>query len=169
LFNHGRAAHEDLTMMMKRWIKRTLFGLLGASALLGGFAAWAHSRHGWHPMNEQDAVALQARMVDKVAHRLELDTDQRARLAVLGDRLREQRTALLGAAGNDPRTEVQSLIAGPTFDRAKASLMVETKVSAVNAKSPAVIAALADFYDSLRPDQQAKVRELTSRHRSTHG
>jgi hypothetical protein len=46
--------------------------------------------------------------------------------------------------------------------------MVETKVSAVNAKSPAVIAALADFYDSLRPDQQAKVRELSSRHRSTH-
>jgi Spy/CpxP family protein refolding chaperone len=156
-------------MMMKRWIKRTLIGLLGASALFGGFAAWAHSRHGWHAMNEQDVVALQARMVDKVAGKLDLDANQKARLAVLGDRLREQRAALIGAAGTDPRTEMQSLIAGPTFDRAKASLMVETKVSAVNAKSPGVITALADFYDSLRPDQQLKVRELTSRHHRPHG
>ncbi len=156
-------------MMIKRWIKRTLFGLLGAGALLGGFAAFAHGRHGWHPMNEQDAVAMQARMVDKVAQKLDLDANQKARLAVLGDRLREQRTALMGAPGTDPRTEVQSLIAGPTFDRTKASLMVETKVSAVNAKSPAVITALADFYDSLRPEQQTKVREMMARHQHHRG
>jgi Spy/CpxP family protein refolding chaperone len=155
-------------MMIKRWIKRTLFGLLGAGALLGGFAAFAHSRHGWNPMNEQDAVAMQARMVEKVAKKLELDANQKARLAVLGDRLREQRTALIGTTGADPRAEVQSLIAGPTFDRSKASLMVETKVSAVNAKSPAVIAALADFYDSLRPDQQGQVRAMMTRHQH-HG
>ena len=40
---------------------------------------------------------------------------------------------------------------------------MQAKLAAVATGSPAVIAALGDFYDSLRPDQQAKVREFTSR------
>ena len=111
---------------MKRWIKRTLIGIFGATALFGGLAAWAHNhhRHGWQAMSEQDAAAMKARVVDKVAQRLDLDAAQKAKLGLLADKLREQRKALVGTA-TDPRAELQSLLAGATFDRAKASALIE--------------------------------------------
>ncbi len=149
---------------MKRWIRRTLIGLLGAGALFGGLAAWAsnHYRHGWHAMSEADATAMQARMVERIAGRLDLDAAQKTRLNTLAEALREQHQALRGGS-TDPRADLQGLIAGNTFDRSKAQQLLADKLSAVQAKSPAVLTALGDFYDGLRPEQQAKVREFLQR------
>ena len=149
---------------MKTWIKRTLIGLFGATALFGGLAAWAHNHHGhgWRAMTEEDAARMKARVVEKVGSKLDLDAAQKAKLGVLADKLREQRNALVGSTTN-PRAELQALMAGPTFDRSKASALIQDKVTAVNAKSPEVVAAMADFYDSLKPEQQAKVREFMAR------
>ena len=155
---------------MKPWLKRTLIGVFGASVLFGGVAACAHRGHdgyGWHAMNDEDAAKLKARMIDKAASRLALDDAQKAKLGVLADKLRAQRNALIGNTA-DPRAELQSLVAGPTFDRAKAKSLVEAKTGAITAQSPEVIAAMADFYDSLKPEQQAKVRELMAS-RGRHG
>jgi len=81
----------------------------------------------------------------------------------VADKLHEQRVALRGAT--DPRAEVRALVAGEKFDRDKARAMLGEKMSAVSAKSPEVIAAFGDFFDSLSPAQQAKVREfLQHRH-----
>jgi hypothetical protein len=41
---------------------------------------------------------------------------------------------------------------------------VTEKTSALQLKSPEVIAALGDFYDSLNPTQQQKVRDFMARH-----
>lgn len=153
---------------MRMWIKRTLIGVFGASVLFGGLAACSHRPsygHGWQAMSEEDAAKMKARMVDKVAGKLDLDDAQKAKLGAVADRLREQRNALV--AGGNPREELQSLVAGTTFDRAKAKSLVDAKTSAINTKSPELIAAFGDFYDSLRPEQQAKVREFMSRGR--HG
>jgi Spy/CpxP family protein refolding chaperone len=151
---------------MKTWIKRTLAGLFGATVLLGGIAACSHHPHGhgWRALSEQDAAEMKARLVDRAAGRLDLDEAQKAKLGVLADKLREQRNALV-AGTPDPRAELQSLVAGSTFDRAKAQALVEAKTGAISARSPDVIAAAADFYDSLKPEQQAKVRELMSARR----
>ena len=65
------------------------------------------------------------------------------------------------------RADVQSLVAGNTFDRAKAKALIDAKTAAVQSKSPELIAAVGDFYDSLRPEQQQKVREFMQRGR--HG
>ena len=160
---------------MKRWIKRTLIGLLATGALFGGLAAWAHKsyhhRFGWNAISEADAAEMKGRIIEKVGSKLDLDAGQKARLGLLADALREQRNAFV-ASSADPRTEAQGLIAGNTFDRAKAQQFINAKTAVVNSGSPAVIAAMADFYDSLRPDQQAKVREMLSRmpgHRSGRG
>ena len=149
---------------MRRWIKRTLIAVFGATAIFGGVAAWAHCRpgHGWQTMSEQDAVAMKARIVEKVGRKFDLDAAQKAKLAILADKLHEQRNAVVGK-GSDPRAELQALVAGPTFDRARASAMVESKLGALNEKSPAVLTALADFYDSLKPEQQSKLREMMAR------
>jgi Spy/CpxP family protein refolding chaperone len=146
-------------MTMKTWIKRTLFGLFATGALLGGLAACSHGmhRHGWHAMSDADMASMKTRLVERAAGKLDLDDTQKAKLAVLADQMQAQRKAFIGSSA-DPRADLQALISGPTFDRAKAATLIEGKVGAVQTQSPAVVAAMADFYDSLKPEQQAKLR-----------
>lgn len=110
----------------------------------------------------------QTKMVDIADKKLDLNDAQKQRLNVLADKLREQRTALMGKT-TDPRADLQSLVAGATLDKAKAQAMVDEKTSALRSKSPEVIAAAADFYDSLNPAQQQQVRDLMQRRRLWRG
>jgi Spy/CpxP family protein refolding chaperone len=166
---HGK--EPTVTPRWKTWTRRALFGLfglIGAAALLGTLGACSHAghRHGWHAMSDEDAAKLKARLVERAGQKLDLDEAQKAKLGVLADKLREQRNAFVGET-KDPRAELQALIAGPAFDRNKAQLLVQAKTQAVQLKSPEVITAMGDFYDSLRPEQQAKVRDYLQRGR--HG
>lgn len=61
-----------------------------------------------------------------------------------------------------PPEQVQALIKGERFDRAGAQKLVDDKANAMRAASPDVITAMGDFYDSLKPEQQTKVREFLS-------
>ena len=54
-------------------------------------------------------------------------------------------------------------MASDKFDAVKAQAFITDKTSTIQAKSPEVIAALADFYNSLNPAQQQKVRDLMER------
>ena len=148
---------------MRPWLKRTLIGLFGASVLFGGLAACTHRYHGygWHGMSEEDAAKSKARLVEKIGDRLDLDDAQKAKLGAVADQLRAQRKALAG--DTDPRADIRSLVAGNTFDRAKAKAFIDGKTQAIQTGSPQLIAAIGDFYDSLRPEQQQKVRDYMSR------
>jgi Spy/CpxP family protein refolding chaperone len=151
---------------MKPWIKRTLFGLFGVTVLLGGLTACGHHRHGegWQ-LSAEDQAQRRSKMVERVAGKLDLNDDQKTRLGVLADKLHEQRLALMGA-GADPRAQLQALVAGDKFESARAQALIGEKIQALNAKSPEVVAAMASFYDSLTPEQQAKVRAfMQGRHR----
>ena len=46
---------------------------------------------------------------------------------------------------------------------------VDAKTGVLRSKSPEVIAAAADFYDSLRPEQQQQVREFMNKRRGGWG
>jgi Spy/CpxP family protein refolding chaperone len=149
-------------MTMKPWIKRTLVGLFGAAVLFAG-GAYAHRQYGWHG---GDPAQMKQQMVERVSGQLALSDAQKARLGTLADSLLAQRAALTG--GTDPRADVQSLIAGPAFDRTRADALLSNKIAALQTGAPAVLTAMADFYDALDPAQQAKVREfMAKRHR--HG
>lgn len=158
---------------MKTWIKRTLIGVVAAGALLGGIAAaWGSHHHRWHrwdTLSDADRAALRERAIDRVASKLDLDAAQRARLAPLADALQQQAGALRGTTTQPPRAELQALIAGNTFDRTAAQRLVQAKLDAVTKQSPAVLTAFGDFYDGLRPNQQARVREFLERGRRRHG
>lgn len=150
---------------MKPWIKRTLYGLFGASILVGGLSACGHHRHDYvMGMSDTERAEFRGKIMDRVASKLDLNAEQKQRLGVLADKLQEQRAALVGKTA-DPRAEAQALVAGDKFDRARAQTLVTEKTAALNAKSPEVIAAMADFFDSLTPAQQTKVREaMQGRH-----
>jgi Spy/CpxP family protein refolding chaperone len=155
---------------MKTWIKRTLIGLFGASLLLGGMAACSHRHHGdgnWQ-VSEEDAAKFRIKMVERVGKELELDDAQKQRLGALADALRDQRVALVGTT-TDPRAELQALVSGPSFDRARAQSLVDAKTAALQGKSPEVIAAAGAFYDGLSPAQQQKVRDFMDGRRSRFG
>lgn len=154
---------------MRRWIKRTMIGVFGVSMLAGGMAACSHQRHGgWYgQMSESDRAEMRVRMVERASRKLDLDAAQKAKLSVLADTLAAQRKAMV-TQGGEPREELKAVLAGAQFDRARAQALVESKTTLLREGSPTVIGALADFFDSLRPEQQQKVRELLER-RGHHG
>ncbi|GAB3649347.1 Spy/CpxP family protein refolding chaperone [Ramlibacter alkalitolerans] len=148
---------------MKPWIRRSLAGLF-AVLTLGALAGCGHHRdHAAWGASAEDQARHRAHVVDRVAARLELDEAQKDKLAVLVEKLQAQRTALAGQP--DPRAQFQALVAGDKFDRAGAQALLQKAASALETRSPEVIAALGDFYDSLDARQQARVREFLQHRR----
>ncbi len=156
-------------------MKRTLMGALAATALLGGLAACGHmdpdmgSMGGMAAnMNPEHYAQTRDKMLDRAAGKLDLNADQKQRLVKLADAMHAQHMALMGA-GQNPRAEMKALITGDKFDAVRAQALVTEKTIAINAKSPEVIAAMADFFNSLNATQQQKVRDfLDSRGRGMH-
>jgi Spy/CpxP family protein refolding chaperone len=150
---------------MNPWIKRSLFGLIGAGLIAGSLSGCGHAgRHGdWRAMSDADITKLRERMIDRAGRELSLDEAQKAKLGALADAVKAQRDALRGPQADgqaaDPRAAFQALIAGNTFDRSGAQALVNAKTGAVSEKSPAVVAAAGDFFDSLKPEQQQKLRD----------
>ena len=148
---------------MKTWLKRTLVVVFGTTVLVGGLTACGtnHHRGGW-AMNDADITKMRERFIDRAAKELQLDEAQKAKLGQVADAMKAQRDALR-AGGSDPRAEMQALVAGTQFDRAKAQALVDAKTGAVRDKAPQLVGAMGDFYDSLKPEQQQKLRDLMAR------
>lgn len=143
---------------MKRWIQRTLAGLFGVTLLVGGgLAACSHHR----PKTDSERAEWRQRMVAKAAGKLDLDIAQRAKLDTLAQVMAAQRSQLMGTS--DPRQDLMALVAGERLDRVKAQAWIDGKTSAMQGAAPPVLTAAADFFDSLRPEQQAKLREYLQR------
>lgn len=138
--------------------------------------------HRGGPRSEADMQKMRERMVERVTAQLELDAAQKAKFTTLLDTMHAKRAAMMGAAGGAgagkagehgrgghggpgmlPREQMQELIKGDRFDRARAQALVDEKTAAARTAAPDVIAAMGDFYDSLKPEQQAKVRTFMER------
>jgi periplasmic protein CpxP/Spy len=149
---------------MKTWIRRTLIAVAATALLVGGLAACSHREHHgrWGAASTEQVAEWRGKVIERAGKELALDDAQKQRLGVLFDKLNEQRGALM-AGGAEPRALMGTLVAGERFDRARAAALVDEKTGALRAKSPEVIAAMGDFYDSLKPEQQAKVREFLAK------
>lgn len=143
---------------MKTWIKRTLIGLTGSTLLLGSLAgcAWRGHRDNWG--SGENITEMRGKAIERISSKLELNDSQKQKLEVLADELLAQRTAFRGQGAN-PQTEFSAVIEGSTFDRPRAQALLDQKTRAVQTNGPKVIAALADFFDSLNAEQQQQVRE----------
>jgi len=145
--------------------------------------------HGQH--SEADMLKRRDKMVERATSELSLDAAQKAKLVTLMDTMHAKRAAMMashgaaqpgagaasgphgmkgreghggqGGPGMMPRAEMQALIKGDKFDRAGAQALVDQKAGAMRAAAPDVITAMGDFYDSLKPEQQAKVRAFMER------
>ena len=146
---------------MKHRVKRILLGLFGGALIVGSLGACSHGGRGWH--GDAGSPEARAHMVEKIGSRLDLDAAQKQKLAVLADKLQAQRAALRGSS--EPRDAVRGLFAGNKLDQAGAKKLIDEKTAAIQSGSPEVIAAAADFFDNLKPEQQQKVRDFMERGR----
>lgn len=144
---------------MKPWLKKTLFGVFGATLVA---ACASRGRHG--ACGGERMVQMRGRLLQRITHKLDLDTAQQQKLATLWDTLQAQRSALRGPGGN-PRADMQTLVTGDRFDRTRAQALLDAKLHAAQAGGPEVLSALADFYDGLNPAQQNQVRDFLQRRR----
>ncbi|MEX1166075.1 MAG: Spy/CpxP family protein refolding chaperone [Hydrogenophaga sp.] len=144
---------------MKTWIKRSLIGLTAATVILGGLTACGsrgdHAR-GW---SDERITEVRGKAIEKVSSKLELNADQKAKLGVLADEMIASRKAFKGNSADDPRADLQALIAGDKFDRTKAQAMLDQKTQVVQGNGPKMLSAFGDFYDSLTPAQQQQMRD----------
>ena len=150
---------------MKPWIKRTLIAVTGATLVLGGLSACGHRgdhhQSGW---SEDRVTEMRGKAIERVSSKLELNAEQKQKLGLLADEMLAARKAVKGDSAQ-PREELKALIASDKFDRNRAQQLMEQKTQAVQDSSPRVIEAMANFYDSLTPAQQAQVRDFMDKRR----
>jgi periplasmic protein CpxP/Spy len=148
---------------MKHWIKKSLLTAAGASLILIGLGGCSYSG-GHHRSTETSRAEFKGKMVERISSKLELNSDQKLKLTALGDKLTEQRAAMQGAKSTQ-NEQLKPVIQGNVFDKVMAQKLITEKTNAVTNKSPEVISAAADFFDSLTPIQQQKVRDFMSKSR----
>ncbi len=153
---------------MKPWIKRSLMAFTGVTLAVGGLAACGTRHHERGPMSPEKIAEVRGKVVERITSKLDLNAEQQQKLNVLADKVQAQRTALIGQTPS-PRAEFSALVAGEKFDRARALNLLDEKTRVVQVSSPDVINAMADFYDSLNPTQQAEVRERMGQRKGWFG
>ena len=133
--------------------KRIIFFLIGGALLTATVVA---CNHGMHFGTAEERGEW---MVQKVSKELELNSIQQDKLVKLKNEflslrkeLRDDRAQL--------RTDALAMLQQPTLDRDKANAMVSGQLATVNARSPAIIDAVANFYDSLDDTQRNEIREF---------
>lgn len=151
---------------MKNWIRRSLIGVAVTVLLAGGLAACGlrGGEHAHGAASAERVAEWRGKAVERASRKLQLDAVQKGKLEVLADKLVAQRAAMIGAT-TDPRAEMRALVAGATFDRGRALALMDEKTRVLQSATPEVVGALADFYDSLNPQQQAEVREFIDKRR----
>ncbi len=131
-----------------KWILVSVGGIALVSTL-----AFGGSRYGHH-----DPGAFAERFMERVTEKLDLNTAQTEKLHGIKDAITEAREKLRENR-KDKRDEVLALLEQPTLDQEKAMALLTERGDAMKEQAPKVIAAIADFYDSLTPEQQQTLRE----------
>ena len=106
-------------------------------------------------------------MVQKVTNELELDQTQQARLAAVKNEFLDMRKSMRSDR-EQTRTDVLAMLKQPTLDRGKANAIVGQYIEKVNSRSPVIIDAIGDFYDSLDDAQRAELTAVLDHNMEHH-
>ncbi|MCG8488805.1 MAG: Spy/CpxP family protein refolding chaperone [Chromatiales bacterium] len=103
-----------------------------------------------------------------ITKKLDLNDEQKANLNTLRDEMLAVREGLEDKR-DEKRDIVQSLLAEPVLDQDKATTLINGHFNDISSQSPRIVAALANFWDSLTPKQQIKIREKVEKHSDRKG
>ena len=99
------------------------------------------------------------RIVQKVSEELELTETQQTRLTEVKNEFIELRKTMRSNR-EQTKTDLQAMLKQPTLDRTKANSIVNQHIETIHSRSPVIIDAIGNFYDSLDDTQRAELREF---------
>ena len=119
---------------------------------------FGHGHAGHHFGRHADGFAHL--LVARMGRKLDLDDGQQRRLGAWLEQLQQQRDSLSSLARGP---EAASLMAGERFARESAQQLLDAKLDALRAAGPGVVAAFAEFFDSLDYEQRQVLRFMMRR------
>ena len=131
---------------------RYIAAILGA---VGIAVAVAGCGHGYRHHEPGDYAV---RHIERLGKELNLNEAQTAKLNAVTETLRKGRDTMR-VKHDEKQKEVLALLDQPKLDRQRALGLVQQTTRDINDHAPEMIAAMGDFYDSLTPPQQQKLRE----------
>ncbi len=129
--------------------KRTIIYMTGIALLTTSIVA----------CNRSTPAERGERMVEKVTEELELTATQQDRLSEVKNEFLDMRKTMQSNR-EQTKTDIQALLKQPTLDRNKANSIVNQHIETIHSRSPAIIDAIGNFYDSLDDTQRAELREF---------
>lgn len=132
-------------------LSKTIIALVAITGLAAGLSACGHH---YRADPEQRAE----HMMQKISHELELNDAQLAQLSKLKTALLDARKQLHEQRKSEQDT-LQSLLSQPTLDRDRLLSLAQEHLQKMQQQAPQIVTAAGDFYDSLKPEQQHKLRE----------
>jgi Spy/CpxP family protein refolding chaperone len=133
--------------------KRAIIIITSGVLLIGGVAACKHKMHSASAEERGEWV------VEKVSEELELNDNQRVKLVAVKDEFLDMRKTIRSDR-TQTRAEVLDMLKQPTLDREKMNAIVSQKIATINARSPAIVDAIGNFFDSLDDSQRAELSEF---------
>ena len=133
--------------------KRAIIVITSGVLLIGGVAACKHKMHSASAEERGEWV------VDKVSKELELNDSQRIKLVEVKDQFIAARKSMRSDR-EEARKEVLAMLKQPTLDREKMNAMINQKMATINTRSPAIVDAIGNFFDSLDDSQRAELSEF---------
>jgi protein CpxP len=133
--------------------KRTIIVITAGTLLIGGVVA---CKRGMHHGSAEDRGEW---MVEKASKELELNTAQKARLVEVKNEFLDVRKTMRSDR-TQTRADVLAMLKQPTLDREKMNAIVSQKIATINTRSPAIVDAIGNFYDSLDDSQRAELSEF---------
>ena len=157
----GKNMKKSKKILVGSLIAITL-GTVGALAAGGFEHRWGH--HG------ERAGMMAERMMKHATEALDLTQEQQAYLQVLQQKMIALRSE--GRMGKfETRKEVMAQLSQPVMDQEHVLNLIQERLKSAEEKAPEVIAALAQFSDSLTIEQKNTIKEKIEerqKHREDH-
>jgi Spy/CpxP family protein refolding chaperone len=107
-------------------------------------------------------------MVEHMSERLDLDAEQEQRLDAIFAQMRDLRREAMQSR-RDSMIEVASLLEAPNLDQARTLEVFSAKIDSMEQRAPQLIATVAQFTDSLTPEQKQQAKDMLERRFERHG
>lgn len=163
------AANGTSETPRRRWLKRGMFGLLGAGLAGGlGFRAFAHRGYGRGALDPAEVDARLERMLKHLYVEIDATDAQKQQLAPI---VKQAATDLLPMRQHmrTARSEAIALLTGETIDRATLERLRSEQLQLAETGSKRLVEAVADAAEVLTPQQRRVLAErLQHRRRRWH-
>ena len=134
-------------------LKTTLIVLLVLGVLTVGAVAWAKHNGYCSIENRMQHIS------ERIAHRLDLNDDQRVRLDDLVGTLRELRHEQRDSR-QAMKDTVAEMLSAASLDRDRALALADQRLQGLSDSARTLVDAFADFSDSLTPEQRSRLTRL---------